>query len=207
MNMLKTGLAAAALASTLGAQSVMAVDFDVTITNLSRGLYFTPLLVAAHPESESLFSVGSAASAELQAMAEGGSIADLEAALTTAGATQSNNPAAGLLLPGASATATLNTDAAAANTHLSVVGMILPSNDGFIGFNSIEIPTEPGVYTFNINAYDAGTEANDELRGGGAPGVAGMPVPPPLDPQLGNGGTGVTLNAEGMVHIHRGQLG
>lgn len=185
----------------------MAADFDVEIQNVTRGIYFTPLLVAAHPDSASLFESGAAASANLQAMAEGGDISGLEADLNTVGATQDNNPAGGLLAPGASTTATLNTDAAAANTELSIVGMMLPTNDGFIAANSITVPTAPGEYTYFLNAYDAGTEANDEIRGSGTPGEAGFPVPGPIDGDIGNGGTGLAATAEGFVHIHRGVLG
>jgi hypothetical protein len=97
---------------------------------------------------------------------------------------------------------------AAGNTTLSVVAMILPSNDGFIGLDNWTIPTEAGTYTIYLNAYDAGTEANDELRGGGAPGVPGMPVPPPLDPLLGTGGSGMAgADSAAVVHIHRGNIG
>lgn len=184
-----------------------AAEFDVSVQNLTRGTYFTPLLVAAHPAGSSLFTLGSAASAGLQAMAEGGDISGLEAELDALGATQSNNPAGGLLMPGASASTTLNTDAATANTHLSIVGMLLPTNDGFVGANAIEIPGAPGTYHFYLNAYDAGTEANDEVRGSGAPGEAGFPVPGPLDPLVGTGGAGLAATAEGYVHIHRGVLG
>ncbi|MCG8671583.1 MAG: spondin domain-containing protein [Pseudomonadales bacterium] len=190
-----------------GATASVAADFDVTIQNLTRGTYFTPLLVAAHPSSASLFSSGEAASANLQAMAEGGDISGLASDLDALGATQSNNPAAGLLGPGASATASLNTDSAEANTLLSIVGMILPTNDGFVAANGIEIPTAPGEYSYYLNAYDAGTEANDEIRGSGAPGEAGYPAPGPIDAASGTGGTGVAATVEGYVHIHRGVLG
>ena len=185
----------------------LAVDFDVTVENVSPGLYMTPLLVAAHPEGSYLFASGQMASAELQSMAEGGDISGLETLLSGLGATQSNNPAGGLLAPGASTTATLNTDDAVANTQLSVVAMLLPTNDGFVALNSIDIPEESGVYTYYANAYDAGTEANDEVRGSGAPGEPGFPVPPPLDPLLGSDGTGVSNFVEGFVHIHRGNIG
>lgn len=198
-----TGLALLALSS-----SVAAVDFDVEIENLTRGTFFTPLLVAAHPDNTTpVFTSGTQASAALQMMAEGGDISALQSALEADGATISANPASGLLAPGASATATLNTDSAAANTELSVVGMILPTNDAFMSINSLTIPTAAGTYTFFANAYDAGTEGNDEIRGGGAPGAAGFPVPPPLDPLVGTGGTGTGAQAEGFVHIHRGVLG
>lgn len=194
---------AMAAASTLS----YAVDFDVEIHNPTRGLYFTPLLVTAHPPTITLFETGTTASSALQAMAEGGDISQLVAALNGAGATTVANPASGLLAPGATTTATLNTNNAVANTQLSIVAMLLPTNDGFLALNNLEVPTEPGVYIFDLNGYDAGTEANDEVRGGGAPGQPGMPVPPPLDPVLGTGGTGAASSAEGYVHIHRGNLG
>lgn len=184
-----------------------AVDFSVSVTNLTNGVYFTPLLVAAHTSDASLFTTGEAASTSLQEMAEGGSIASLVTDLDGIDATVVENPAAGLLGPGESTMANLNTDDAADNTQLSIVAMMLPTNDGFIGLNSIDIPTEPGTYTFNVNAYDAGTEANDEIRGSGAPGEAGFPAPGPVDAAAGMNGTGTGAAVEGFVHIHRGVLG
>lgn len=197
-----TGLALLALSGT-----VTATDFDVRVENLTRGVYYTPLLVAAHAPANATFQSGAEASAALQMMAEGGDISALQAALEGEGATIQANPAGGLLGPGQAATASLNTDNAAANTHLSVLGMMLPTNDGFVALNNIAVPTEAGTYTYFANAYDAGTEANDEVRGGGEPGAAGFPVPPPLESLVGNGGTGVAATAEGFVHIHRGVLG
>ena len=89
----------------------------------------------------------------------------------------------------------------------SVVAMILPSNDGFAGLNARGIPTEPGTYSWNINAYDAGTEGNDEVIGSGVPGEPGYPAPPPVAASSGTGGSGVDASAEGFVHIHRNVLG
>lgn len=187
-----------------------AADFTVSVTNLTRGVYFTPLLVTAHDPALSIFTSGSAASPELQAVAEGGDISSLSALLTGAGATVVENPAGGLLAPGdqsPAASAMLNTDSAPSNTQLSIVAMMLPTNDAFIGLNSITVPTSPGVYTYNVNAYDAGTEANDEVQGSGAPNMAGFPAPGPVAAAVGTGGTGVGAVAEGFVHIHRNVLG
>ncbi|MBT4160397.1 MAG: hypothetical protein HOC70_14245 [Gammaproteobacteria bacterium] len=189
------------------AAPVFATDFDVTVTNLTRGSYFTPVLLAAHSVDTTVFSAGAAASTGLQEMAEGGSIATLSADLATAGATIVENPAAGLLGPAQSTTVAINTDDAVDNTQLTVVAMILPTNDGFIGLNSIDIPTQPGTYQFNVSAYDAGTEGNDEIRGGGAPNTPGFPAPGPIDTSSGMNGTGVPAVSEGFVHIHRGVLG
>jgi len=199
---LRTALLAAAIGTV--AVPAMAADLTVKITNLTQGIAFTPLLVAGHDSSTTLFTPGAAASANLQAMAEGGSIAGLSGDVTGAGGVVQENPAAGLLTAGKSAMTDIDTGA---NTQLSVVAMMLPTNDGFVALNNLTIPTTPGTYTYNLNAYDAGTEANDEIRGGGAPGVAGFPVPGPLDASVGTGGTGVNAVAEGFVHIHRGVLG
>jgi len=203
--LVKSLLAVAFLtAAPLAAQ---ADTLSVTITNLTRGINFTPVLVAAHPTASALFTEGQAASANLQAMAEGGDISGLQTALTTAGASI-GNPAAGLLAPGASITSatTFLGGAGTTNPALSVVAMMLPTNDGFIGLNSITIPTTPGTYTYFVNAYDAGTEANDEIVGGGTPGTSGFPVPAPIG--SGTGGTGIPgAVAEGYAHIHRGVLG
>lgn len=194
------------IAALLSTQAV-AADYTIEIQNLTRGTYFTPLLVAAHPASASLFNVGDAASTELQTMAEGGDISGLEAIVMTVSGQTVANPAAGLLAPGASTSATINNDANPANTQLSIVAMLLPTNDGFVGLNSLTLPTEPGSYHYTLNAYDAGTEANDEIRGSGAPGVAGMPVPPPLEALVGTNGSGRSASVEGFVHIHPGVLG
>jgi hypothetical protein len=204
--MKKTFCAALIAASFSAAPSANAVDIDVQITNLSNGIYFTPFLVAAHPAGNNLFVAGQPASANLQAMAEGGSISGLSADVTALGATVVENPAGGLLAPATSTTFNMNTDGTS-NDRLSIVAMLLPTNDAFAGLNALEIPTEPGVYTFDVPAYDAGTEANDELlTGGGAPGAAGMPADP--GGLAGTGGSGAAgADANPNVHIHRGSLG
>ncbi|NQY35923.1 MAG: hypothetical protein HRT37_13320 [Alteromonadaceae bacterium] len=194
------GFALASSSMVINAQQV-----EVTVTNLTQGIHYTPFLISAHSADMSLYKLGQAASAELQMMAEGGDITGLSALLTNASADIIENPAGGLLAPAMSTTAMLDTSDG--NTHLSLVSMLLPTNDAFVGLNAWEIPTEAGTYTFTLNAYDAGTEANDEMiTGGGAPGAAGIPVAPGGDG--GADGTGVTsqeLNA--TVHIHRGSLG
>lgn len=183
-----------------------ATDFTVSVTNLTRGMYFTPLLVAAHPAADRLFTSGTAASVGLTAMAEGGDISILQTDLATA--TISANPAGGLLAPGANTMTSLNTDATPANDRLSVVAMLLPTNDAFLGLNAIEIPSVAGTYVYNVNAYDAGTEANDEVRGSGAPGMPGFPAPGPVSVASGTNATGITTaTAENYVHIHRNVLG
>ncbi len=191
----------------LMSSSLYAADLNVSIVNLTRGSYFTPLLVAAHPDAMTLFTTGGQASTGLQEMAEGGAIATLVSDLTAGNATIVENPAAGLLGPGETTMSSLNTDNNPDNTELSVVAMVLPTNDGFLGLNSITIPTTPGTYTYDVNAYDAGTEANDEIRGSGAAGEPGFPFPGPVGTSSGMNGTGINATAEGFIHIHRNVLG
>lgn len=202
-NFLRSALLCASLSS-VGAAN--ATDFNVQIVNLTNGIYYTPFLVAAHPEGTSLFTTGQPASPEIQAMAEGGDISGLVTLVQSIGATFAENPAGGLLAPGMSTNVDLNTDGTS-NVLLSAVSMLLPTNDAFAGLNSIVIPTEPGRYVYNVPAYDAGTEANDELlTGGGAPGAPGMPADP--GGLAGTGGTGAAAaDANPNVHIHRNSLG
>ena len=168
---------AVAFALASSSMAINAQQVEVTVTNLTQAIHYTPFLISAHSADMSLYQLGQAASAELQMMAEGGDISGLSAILTNASADIIENPAAGLLAPAMSTTAMLDTSDG--NTHLSLVSMLLPTNDGFVGLNAWEIPTEAGTYSFTLNAYDAGTEANDEIiTGGGAPGAAGIPLAP-----------------------------
>ena len=194
------------ISSLLTASFAQAAELEITVENLTRGIAFTPLLIAAHDMDSHLFTTGEMASPELQAMAEGGDISGLEAVAASVSADVTTNPAGGLLMPAMSTRAMLSTESM--NTHLSLVAMLLPTNDGFVGLDSWAVPETPGTYMIYLNAYDAGTEANDEVRGSGVPGEAGMPVPPPLDSMIGMGGTGVAATiTNSTVHVHPGNLG
>ncbi len=183
-----------------------AADYEVTVTNLTAGIHFTPLIVSAHSPEASMFNTGTEASAEMQAIAEGGDVSSMAALLESIDASVAIGT--GLIAPGGTETFTVMTDDE--NTVLSLTGMLLPTNDGFVGLNSVALPTIKGQSVhFSARGYDAGTEANDEIIGSGAPGEAGFPAPPPLVATglLGAGGTGVHVEAEGFVTVHRGVLG
>lgn len=199
-------LAMAAISSLIAAPTASAVDFDVEIANITHGIYYTPFIAVAHTPENYLFRSGQPASANLQAMAEGGDISGLITDAQTNGSTYVANPAGGLLPPANSTSFNMNTDGTN-NTRLSIVAMLLPTNDAFAGLGSITIPTEPGTYVYNVDAYDAGTEANDEIvNGGGAPGTPGIPAAP--GGFAGTGGTGVAgADNNTNVHIHRGSIG
>lgn len=188
--------------------AAQAQSLSISIQNITSGIYFTPFLVSAHNAQAHLYQLGYPASAHLQAMAEGGDISGLASDLDVLNADQVSNPAEGLLAPGATVD-NIMLDLSDGNNKLSIVAMLLPTNDGFVGLDSWSIPTEAGTYTFYLNGYDAGTEANNELinsEEGGMPGVLGIPAAPGGD--AGSGGMGVTtLETNTNVHIHRGVLG
>jgi len=200
-------LSAGALSLVLSSSFVQAAEFTVSVQNLTQGIHFTPLLVAAHPSKNTLFKAGYSASPALQAMAEGGALTGLTADLDAISGQYIANPAGGLLAPGKSTTTTTINTHDSKNQYLSVVAMMLPTNDGFIGLSNYPIPKHAGTYTININGYDAGTEANDEIiNGGGAPGTAGIPAAPGGDG--GKNATGAAAaDTNTKVHIHRGVLG
>ena len=190
----------------LAAAPAQARDLSVTVTNLTHGIYFTPLLIAAHSSDVEVFTPGRAASPALTAMAECGDISSLVAELEAADADIAANPAMGVLAPGAEASAVVA--AADSNDHLSLVAMMLPTNDGFIGLAARPVPEEPGDYSFELYGYDAGTEANDELldTSGCTPGMPGIPADP--GGHGGTGGSGVAVDElNDTVHVHRGNLG
>lgn len=190
------------LASTLSS----AQSLNVEISNLTQGMYFTPLLVSAHDSNQHLFQTGSAASTALTAMAEGGDLSALVMATEALGAINSENPAGGLLGP-SSTTMVADFDTGT-NSYLSITGMMLPTNDGFVGLDAWPIPAEVGIYTLFLNAYDAGSEVNDErvVDGSGAAGMLGIPANP--GGNGGTSGTGVAVTEPNTnIHIHRGNIG
>lgn len=203
--MKKSIITALLAATSLTSMAASAEDVSVKITNLTNGIYFTPLLVAAHSRSVDLFEPGMAASMHLRMMAEGGNLSGLVNDVASAGASYVANPASGLLAPGASTMTMVKSSDS--NDRLSIVAMLLPTNDGFVGADGLMIPERPGTYTYYLNGYDAGTEANNEvINGGGAVGVLGIPGAP--GGTGGTGGTGVTtMELNHTVHIHPGIVG
>ncbi len=175
-------------------------QYTVTITNLTSGSYLTPILVVGHSDQQTrMFAFGKAASEEVQAVAEGGNFEALATQFEDAGAEVVENPAGDLLGPGEMTTLTLSKD----NTRISLITMILPTNDGFIALDNANLHTGSQF----LYALDAGTEGNDEqITGGGAPNTPGIPADPGGKANRNaNGISGV--KAEGAVDRHPGISG
>jgi hypothetical protein len=164
-------------------------SYRVDITNITKGLSFTPFIAATHRSNVSLFELGQAASTEMAVMAEGGDIGPLNTWLQSqtkdVHATAST---AGLLAAGQTVSFTI--DATGAAQYLSVAAMLLPTNDSFTAVNGLNLPLW-GSKTVLMQGYDAGSELNDELC---------VSIPGPTC-----GGEGVSAAAgEGYVYISPG---
>jgi hypothetical protein len=135
------------------------VRYSISVTNLTKGQSFTPILAATHPRRVSLFEVGTPASAELEILAESGMTTPLAEVLSDAGA-GAVMTAPGLLLPGE--TRTLMIRAGRRDRELSVAAMLIPTNDTFFALNGVSLPRSRSAEVFLSPGYDAGTEFNDQ---------------------------------------------
>jgi hypothetical protein len=94
----------------------------------------------------------------------------------------------GLTFPGNSTT--MMVTAKHGVRHVSIGSMLGATNDAFFGLSGVRLPKGGHTVTYMANAYDAGSETNDELMST----VAGL------------GGEGYSPNdsGEGFIHIHSG---
>jgi hypothetical protein len=156
-----------------------ASSYRVTIRNLTSGQPLSPPVVATHRRDDQLFEVGAPASVGVREIAENGNNAPILAFLeadpfgTISDFDSSSVPLFPEGTPGGvqdppsppefpdEVTLTLTAEKHA--RHLSVVTMLVCTNDGFTGVNSLTLPKKPGhSVTVRTNAYDAHTEVNDE---------------------------------------------
>lgn len=161
--------------------------YAVTITNITKGTLFTPILVITHKAGHPVFQLGEPASEELVAIAEGGATQPLQDKLLSSGMGYDAVSTGAPLLPGKSVT--VEVSAKGPFNHVSLAAMLLPTNDGFIAINGMRLPFR--MDTQVIPGYDAGSETNDEL-------CASIP-----GPHCG-GEAFSEAEGEGYVHIHNG---
>lgn len=142
--------------------------YEVTITNRTLGQPFSPPVVVAHDPSISLFEVGQRASAPIAAIAQAGDSAPLQQALApllrpggpVTGAI-TGSPSRPLLAEvGPPSVQTVTVEGATGDV-LSLAAMLICTNDGFTGVDSVALP-EQGSVTYALGAYDAGVERNTQ---------------------------------------------
>ena len=188
-----------ALAATLAFTASQAIasgkhNYHVTITNLTHSITFTPVLVASHRRPVTIFESGTPASDDLRALAESGAVGPMTATLESNSDVVEVQNSGALLMPGNSVTVIVS--AARGAKFISVGSMMLPTNDGFIGLNSVEV-SKRGSATYFSPGYDSGSEFNDEICGN---------IPGPFCKGAGISDFGDPAD-EGYVHVHRGIQG
>lgn len=192
--------------------------YEVTIENLtggpgspgipSAGQPFTPALVSTHKGNDGLFTVGKTASFGLKEIAENGNLDpmltrlgdDLDFADVVVGFGSVAAP----ILPGE--TVTFEIEAGPPFNFLSWASMLICTNDGFTGVDTLKLPDRVGEsVSAHTQGYDAGTEDNTELFADIVPPCGSLTGQDNMD--QGTGSSDPTLAEGGVIHHHAGILG
>jgi hypothetical protein len=202
--------AVAMLTSVVGATSALAAEtriYTVTITNLTEYQFLTPALVTTHKGNVDLFTVGKVASYELQQIAENGNLVPMRERIENSRdfddlVVQTGN-IIGPVMPGE--TISFEITGAPPFNFLSWASMLVCTNDGFTGVDSLKLPNRVGEsVTSYLDAYDAGTEINTERWDDLVPSCGVLTGQPQVG---GTRETDPALAEGGVVHHHLGILG
>jgi len=184
--------------------------YKITIYNLTTGQPFTPPVIAVHNRRADLFEVGESAIDGVIAIAENGNNEPLVSAIAgnpdVADYAVGSTPIVPANNPGGTGfesvqTFTVTTDRRA--RRLSIVAMLICTNDGFVGVDSVRLPTfRTTVYA---NAYETRTEQNTEDFADIVPPCQGL-----IGESSEDEGTGMSnpaLAEDGVVIPHIGIIG
>lgn len=145
-------------------------NYRVTVMNNTPGQPFTPPAVAAHQPSVEVFSVGDPANEATQQLAENGDLGPLAQLIEETNAIRGAAVGEAPLVPkddpgdtGNPYFTTLGLAADASATHLTFVSMLVATNDGIVGLDTVPLPEAVNESrTYYANGYDVGTEENTE---------------------------------------------
>lgn len=168
MSAIVTMLAVVSINGIPESNAVKSQMYEVTITNLTPGQPLTPPLLVTHSKDAGFFTPGEMASVELQQLAENGNAEPLVEMLQgkkeigdivqgTVPLVPANDPGE----TGLNYSETFTVSAEGNMRYLSYASMLVCTNDGFAGVDSIKLPfyKQKTVYA---TAYDARTEMNTE---------------------------------------------
>lgn len=161
-------VAGAAMADDDGDGHGKAKTWRVTVTNLTPpgpgapgSQPLSPPLLVVHSKQADVWSVGEIASHGVAAIAEDANNGPLESALPqVAGVASVATGAGGPIPSGQSRTYMVETNGG--YNRLSLVSMLVNTNDGFTGLDSLKLSGHGS--TQMTMAYDAGSERNNELK-------------------------------------------
>ena len=172
--------------------AAIAQTYEIRITNLTRGQIMSPPVIAAHSPGSRMFLPGSRASDDIAAVAEDADNSGLVSTLSADPEVGGMGVGDGVILPGKTGTYTIDSGGA---TRLSIVSMLVITNDAFLGLDSYDLGSVDSRTVVWVPAYDSGSEDNNEDCGF-------IPGPP-----CGSGGVRDTRGAEKFIHIHSGVVG
>lgn len=185
-------LSASILAATTAQADGRMVQYKVTVTNLTPGQPLAPIMAATHRPGINFFEVGEAPSDELARLAEAGDGQPMADKLNGMdGVSDAQVSTTGLTFPGNSTSVLVDANRGA--RKISVAAMLGATNDAFFAIKDVPLPRWRHAISYMADAYDAGSEDNDELMST----VAG----------LGGEGYSPGNSGEGFVHIHNGVHG
>ena len=134
--------------------------------SVPSGAHFSPLIGAVHNDSVTFWSSGGTASVGIESMAEDGLTSPLKSAVTAAGSEASSTIERS---GNVGATATVTVDITLSPTHplVTLVTMIAPSPDWFVGVSGLSLFNAQNEWlashAVNLFPYDAGTEDGTEF--------------------------------------------
>ncbi len=137
-------------------------DYSVQIDNLTANQPFAPVASVWHSDGYHIYTLGEMASEELETLAEGGDGSSLLSAAASNIQVSETAAGSGIIAPGANET--ISVQGLPWSSRLSLVAMLVNTNDGFIGLDNIDISNLAVNESVSVyaNVYDAGTETNDE---------------------------------------------
>jgi hypothetical protein len=202
------------LAAAPAADAKRANTFEITFTDLTSGQPLTPAVAATHRGKNEVFRVGRPAALGLKEIAENGNNAPMLNRLATdEDVSDVVEAPGGPLVPAGSPgdamfgqSTTFSIEAERGARFLSLAAMLICTNDGFTGVNTLKLPSKVGdSVTVETAGYDAGTELNTEDFADIVP-----PCQDLIGVSSGEPGTGASnpaLAEGGVIAHHAGIMG
>lgn len=133
--------------------------FEVTVQNHTENQPLSPITVMSHSDAYSAWTFAMPASVALETLAEAGDSSEmLKDTLLLNGVADS-----GPLMPSVSTTLTVKTNDE--NNYLTIISMLVNTNDAFTGLSKYDVSglEVDESFSMNLPVYDSGTEANSEI--------------------------------------------
>ncbi len=186
------------------------ITYRITIQNLTAGQAFTPPVVAIHNSRADVFTTGEPANEGVRQIAENGDLGPLVNALSSDPNVRSIYQGSAPLVPannpggtGFSDSVTFELETDWWNRRLSFVSMLICTNDGFTGADSVSLPYRKR--TLLLRAYETRTEVNTEDFADIVPPCQGLIGVSSDD--AGTGASNPSLAETGVVIPHAGVVG